>query len=134
MSGRLGILNEWCRDNNVGTWGDSVVDSVIAEITRLRDIENRVMALLPNDARYLDPPDGGSVSPAEQLQRMVDDMVEQIHWLHTELTAHQSVLFQLGRMGEVSTAYGEDGRKVLDSVPRHLLELGRKAAGKDPRR
>lgn len=51
--------------------------------------------------------------------------LKQIYLLHTELSAHQSVLYQLGRAGEVTPAYGEDGRKILDAVPKELLERGR---------
>lgn len=55
----------------------------------------------------------------------LNEALKQIYWLHTELTAHQSVLYQLGRAGEVTPAYGEDGRKVLDAVPKEFVERGR---------
>jgi len=47
---------------------------------RLAEAERAIEAALPNSAIYLDPPDGGSVTFAEQLQRMSQDAAR-YRWL-----------------------------------------------------
>lgn len=71
------------------------------------------------------------VISAEQLriflaaERGRDEALTHLYNVHTELTSHQSVLFQLGRAGEVTPDYGRVGREILDSVPNSLIEFGR---------
>lgn len=49
------------------------------------DYNKQLCALLP-DARYMDPPDGGGVTPMEQVTRMVIDIQEQVQKLAAENT------------------------------------------------
>ena len=44
-----------------------------AEIERLRAEVAAVWSVMPSDARYLDPPDGGDVPLHEQVRRMAVD-------------------------------------------------------------
>ncbi|MGV3842690.1 hypothetical protein ACV8S1_20075 [Citrobacter braakii] len=40
---------------------------------QISEMEDALCSLLPNDCQYMDPPDGGSVTPLEQVRRMVAD-------------------------------------------------------------
>lgn len=48
-----------------------------AENQFLNDEYQQFIEMLPNDARYLDLPDGGSVHPTEQMRRMLADLNNQ---------------------------------------------------------
>lgn len=69
----------------------------------------------------------GMQSRITELEAEREELLKHVYRLHTELSSHQSVLYQLGRAGEVTTAYGEDGRKILDSVPTETVWAGKKA-------
>lgn len=60
-----------------------------AENERLREFEREVVALLPG-VYYMDPPDGGSVDPIEQLRRMSED-AERYRWLRGDSCPDRSV-------------------------------------------
>ena len=56
------------------------LDERDAEVERLRGELNDCINALPGTAYYLDPPDGGSVTIAEQLRRMGEDAAR-YRWL-----------------------------------------------------
>ncbi len=68
-------------------WGRAAARSG-QEVRRLedaiREIEDRLLKMIP-DHRYMDPPDGGNVTPIEQVERMVSDLKEQITNLNYEI-------------------------------------------------
>ncbi|WNW46389.1 hypothetical protein RUU60_09105 [Escherichia coli] len=45
---------------------------------QISEMEDALCSLLPNDCQYMDPPDGGSVTPLEQVRRMVADYLNRI--------------------------------------------------------
>lgn len=86
-----------------------------------------ICKLLPNDARYLDPPDGGSVKPSEQMRRMINDLQEQIKNCNNETLANRIV--ELSRT--VSTLDAQINRVLNERVDiENILSLV--GAGKLP--
>lgn len=60
-----------------------------SHVYRLREFEREVVALLPG-VYYMDPPDGGSVDPIEQLRRMSEDAAR-YRWLRGDSCPDRSV-------------------------------------------
>lgn len=50
------------------------VGEMAAEVERLNGLEAELLSVLPKGAEFLDPPDGGSVSPIEQVKRIVAEV------------------------------------------------------------
>jgi hypothetical protein len=55
------------------------IAALLAELDRVRGERDAMLATLPGPI-YMDPPDGGDVSPAEQMKRMADDAAR-YRWL-----------------------------------------------------
>lgn len=62
---------------------------------KLEELDNALCELLPG-TQYMDPPDGGSVTPLEQVRRMVADYRERIEELES-----RTVDLPKRRVGEV---------------------------------
>ncbi|MDX7389732.1 hypothetical protein [Citrobacter freundii] len=50
---------------------------------KLEELDNAICELLPG-TQYMDPPDGGSVTPLEQVRRMVADYRNRIAYLESQ--------------------------------------------------
>lgn len=57
-----------------------------------------------------------------------DALRAQVSAMRYELAACQSVLFQLARGGEVTPAYADDAKRVLDATPAQCLAAVQSAA------
>lgn len=61
------------------------IERLLAEVERLRAFERGVIEAIPGP-RYMDPPDGGDVTPLEQVRRMAAE-VERLREALTEANA-----------------------------------------------
>lgn len=108
----------------------SETDPRIHEIIDLQEriIEtNDVLCNLLPDCRYMDPPDGGSVTPLEQVSRMVADYRQRIDGLeasHTKLRESMAAIHNTIRLDGASTSLG-----VIMNAAKRAYEESTSAAG-----
>lgn len=62
-----------------------IVLVMLDELERSQQVEEELCKLLPPGALYMDPPDGGSVTPLEQISRMVADYRQRIAELESKI-------------------------------------------------
>lgn len=54
------------------------VDALVEELEKAQQVDEELCKLLPPGAEYMDPPDGGDVTPLEGVRRMVADYRQRI--------------------------------------------------------
>jgi hypothetical protein len=72
--------------------------ALLAELDRVRGERDAMLATLPGPI-YMDPPDGGDVSPAEQMQRMAKDAAR-YRWLRAASNGEHMVVSGMLLEGE----------------------------------
>ncbi|MCC6567038.1 MAG: hypothetical protein IT298_14865 [Chloroflexi bacterium] len=80
------------------------LDERDAEVERLRGELDDCINVLPNTAYYLDPPDGGSVTIAEQLRRMGEDAAR-YRWLRGGPAHYECALAEVERLRDDAERY-----------------------------
>lgn len=98
------------------------LDERDAEVERLRGELDDCINVLPNTAYYLDPPDGGSVTIAEQLRRMGEDAAR-YRWLRGGPAHYESALAEVERLRDDAERYRWLRRRADEredhQLPRH---------------
>ncbi|HHH4427357.1 TPA: hypothetical protein ACPZZI_001038 [Klebsiella pneumoniae] len=81
---------EKCRDREI--WWLALSDEKSKIITdqeealeKAQQVDEELCKLLPPGAEYMDPPDGGDVTPLEQVSRMVADYRQRISMLESKI-------------------------------------------------
>ncbi|MEI4908193.1 hypothetical protein Q8G40_29345, partial [Klebsiella pneumoniae] len=54
-------------------------------LEKAQQVDEELCKLLPPGAEYMDPPDGGDVTPLEQVSRMVADYRQRISMLESKI-------------------------------------------------
>ena len=81
----LALADQWCAgltmDADSKGWG-AILLVLAEEVRRLRADVEAAYNTLPG-SYYMDPPDGGDVTPLEQIRRMADDAAR-YRWLRND--------------------------------------------------
>lgn len=65
-------------------------DQLIEALEKAQQVDEELCKLLPPGAEYMDPPDGGDVTPLEGVRRMVADYRQRIAELESQLKAAEN--------------------------------------------
>jgi hypothetical protein len=96
-------------------------DALQEQVHSVRDdCNNQLCALLP-DARYMDPPDGGSVTPIEQVTRMVIGLQDQVQKLAALAEERRVFIVNGAEMGYIQLPVF-DGDPATSTYQRCLLK------------
>ncbi|HCU0658922.1 TPA: hypothetical protein OUF45_000613 [Klebsiella variicola] len=63
----------------------ALVEALVEALEKAQQVDEELCKLLPPGAEYMDPPDGGDVTPLEGARRMVADYRQRITELDAEL-------------------------------------------------
>lgn len=85
-----------CEDFNRLTDGPDNIIALVEALETAQQVDEELCRLLPPGAEYMDPPDGGDVTPLEGVRRMVADYRQRIAGLERE----QEQLRPVGVMSE----------------------------------
>ncbi|HBT6206930.1 TPA: hypothetical protein MCD33_004889 [Klebsiella pneumoniae] len=66
-------LNQWCELS-----GPANVLALVEALEKAQQVDEELCKLLPPGVEYMDPPDGGDVTPLEGVRRMVADYRQRI--------------------------------------------------------
>ncbi|WP_301741946.1 hypothetical protein [Klebsiella pneumoniae] len=58
---------------------------LVQALEKAQQVDEELCKLLPPGAEYMDPPDGGDVTPLEQVSRMVADYRQRISMLESKI-------------------------------------------------
>ncbi|WP_437593088.1 hypothetical protein ACSAYK_10565 [Escherichia coli] len=64
--------------------------SLVEVLEKAQQVDEELCKLLPPGAEYMDPPDGGDVTPLEGVRRMVADYRQRIDALESQLKAAEN--------------------------------------------
>lgn len=103
---------------------ESLLDELEAAESGVAELNDALCKLLPG-CQYMDPPDGGSVTPLEQVTRMVADYRERMEAAERELSLCKSILENIKSTScHVDTSKGAFIPNSLDAwgrpVPQYL--------------
>ncbi|EPF3531391.1 TPA: hypothetical protein MIL20_003495 [Klebsiella pneumoniae] len=59
--------------------------ALVEALEKAQQVDEELCKLLPPGAEYMDPPDGGDVTPLEQVSRMVADYRQRISMLESKI-------------------------------------------------
>lgn len=88
---------------------------------RNADCDTALCSLLP-DCRYMDPPDGGSVTPLEQVARMVEDYREQLEVVSKSEWKLAGALTEAQMNNTVLEKRLKDAEKIINEQDQRLLD------------
>ena len=100
---------------------------VVEALETAQLVDDELCKLLPPGVEYMDPPDGGSVTPLEQVSRMVADYRQRIDGLeasHTKLRESMAAIHNTIRLDGASTSLG-----VIMNAAKRAYEESTSAAG-----
>ncbi|SXE60262.1 phage EaA protein [Klebsiella variicola] len=66
------------------------IDTLVEALEKAQQIDEELCRLLPPGAEYMDPPDGGDVTPLEGVRRMVADYRQRVDALESQLKAAEN--------------------------------------------
>lgn len=72
-----------CEEFNRLTDGPDNIIALVEALETAQQVDEELCRLLPPGAEYMDPPDGGDVTPLEGVRRMVADYRQRIAGLET---------------------------------------------------
>ncbi|MGR7403774.1 hypothetical protein ACU61D_11175 [Klebsiella aerogenes] len=89
------------------------IDALVEALEKAQQVDEELCKLLPPGVEYMDPPDGGDVTPLEGVRRMVADYRHRIAELES-----RTVTVKL----PVAISFGENGYRT--QVIRLLTDAG----------
>lgn len=101
--------------------------ALVEALEKAQLVDDELCKLLPPGVEYMDPPDGGSVTPLEQVSRMVADYRQRIDGLeasHTKLRESMAAIHNTIRLDGASTSLG-----VIMNAAKRAYEESTSAAG-----
>ncbi len=75
-----------CGDTAATAWNyqQGRIDALVEALEKAQQVDEELCKLLPPGAEYMDPPDGGDVTPLEGVRRMVADYRQRIAELEAQ--------------------------------------------------
>lgn len=74
------------------------VDELVEALEKAQQVDEELCKLLPLGAEYMDPPDGGDVTPLEGVRRMVADYRQRIAELESRTVKLSPELYTIGEL------------------------------------
>ncbi|EPH9627850.1 ead/Ea22-like family protein [Klebsiella pneumoniae] len=101
------------------------VDALVEALEKAQQVDEELCKLLPPGAEYMDPPDGGDVTPLEGVRRMVADYRQRIAELEPFHTAYmewsdKTAWVQTDKRFDVLKPWGKHRADVLKEYIQHL--------------
>jgi len=96
-------------------------------LEKAQQVDEELCRLLPPGAEYMDPPDGGDVTPLEGVRRMVADYRQRIAELESRLNSAdklQDSAFRSGLQHGFSLGQTDDQRGYEQSMAAYSLAAG----------
>ncbi|HCI6996653.1 hypothetical protein LVU53_10975 [Klebsiella pneumoniae] len=109
-----------------------VIGTLVEALEKAQQVDEELCKLLPPGAEYMDPPDGGDVTPLEGVRRMVADYRQRIaelrEWnagLARESFERQQRISELleGKVGNALLERENHHVKVVDKLTEHINQL-----------
>ncbi|EML7082525.1 hypothetical protein RYF40_002987 [Klebsiella oxytoca] len=109
-----------------------VIDELVEALEKAQQVDDELCKLLPPGIEYMDPPDGGSVTPLEQVCRMIADYRQRIAALESQKSTLMKFISDScyvfdGDDADISDAYVDAISSALmpklESVPVFSLPL-----------
>lgn len=72
------VCLEECKEFNDLSDGPDNIIALVEALEKAQQVDEELCKLLPPGAEYMDPPDGGDVTPLEGVRRMVADYRQRI--------------------------------------------------------
>lgn len=118
-----------CGSEGVTAWNyqQARIDALVEALEKEQQVEEELCKLLPPGAEYMDPPDGGDVTPLEGVRRMVADYRQRIAELESRLNSAdklQDSAFHSGLQHGFSLGQTDDQRGYEQSMAAYSLAAG----------
>ncbi|EPK1682097.1 hypothetical protein RFD78_000810 [Klebsiella aerogenes] len=123
-----------CGDTAEKAWNyqQDRIDALVEALEKAQQVDEELCRLLPPGAEYMDPPDGGDVTPLEGVRRMVADYRQRIaelrEWnagLAQESFERQQRISELleGRVGNALLERENHHVEVVGKLTEHINQL-----------
>ncbi|ELZ2427506.1 hypothetical protein TTV54_004569 [Klebsiella pneumoniae] len=74
------------------------IDALVEALEKAQQVDEELCKLLPPGAEYMDPPDGGNVTPLEGVRRMVVDYRQRIAEMESRTVKLPAELYTIGEL------------------------------------
>ncbi|MDS6632184.1 ead/Ea22-like family protein [Klebsiella michiganensis] len=115
-------INEWYELSSPAN-----ILALVEALEKAQQVDEELCKLLPPGAEYMDPPDGGDVTPLEGVRRMVADYRQRIAELESRLESAdklQDSAFRSGLQHGFSLGQTDDQKGYEQSMTAYSLAAG----------
>ncbi|HHT1409809.1 TPA: ead/Ea22-like family protein [Klebsiella michiganensis] len=115
-------INEWYELSSPAN-----ILALVEALEKAQQVDEELCKLLPPGAEYMDPPDGGDVTPLEGVRRMVADYRQRIAELESRLESAdklQDSAFRSGLQHGFSLGQTDDQKGYEQSMAAYSLAAG----------